>query len=63
VPTATSIALLVDPNNPISADVQSRDALEAAANSECSRISYMLAMKRTSNLLLRTSTACERGAS
>jgi putative tryptophan/tyrosine transport system substrate-binding protein len=30
VPTATSIALLVDPNNPISADVQSRDVLEAA---------------------------------
>ncbi len=27
---ATSIALLVDPNNPISADAQSRDVLEAA---------------------------------
>jgi putative ABC transport system substrate-binding protein len=30
VPLATSIALLVDPNNPISADAQSRDVLEAA---------------------------------
>jgi putative tryptophan/tyrosine transport system substrate-binding protein len=30
VPNATSIALLVDPNNPISADAQSRDVLEAA---------------------------------
>jgi len=30
VPMATSIALLVDPNNPISADAQSRDVLEAA---------------------------------
>ncbi len=30
VPMATSIALLVDPNNPLSADAQSRDVLEAA---------------------------------
>jgi putative ABC transport system substrate-binding protein len=30
VPLATSIALLVDPNNPISAHAQSRDVLEAA---------------------------------
>jgi putative ABC transport system substrate-binding protein len=30
MPMATSIALLVDPNNPISADAQSRDVLEAA---------------------------------
>jgi putative ABC transport system substrate-binding protein len=30
VPLATSIALLVDSNNPISADAQSRDVLEAA---------------------------------
>ena len=30
VPMATSIALLVDPNNPMSADAQSRDVLEAA---------------------------------
>jgi putative tryptophan/tyrosine transport system substrate-binding protein len=30
VPNATSIALLVDPNNPIGADAQSRDVLEAA---------------------------------
>jgi putative ABC transport system substrate-binding protein len=30
VPRATSIALLVDPNNPISAEAQSRDLLEAA---------------------------------
>jgi putative ABC transport system substrate-binding protein len=30
VPMATSIALLVDPNNPISADAESRDMLEAA---------------------------------
>jgi putative tryptophan/tyrosine transport system substrate-binding protein len=33
------------------------------ANSECSRISYMRAAKRTSNLLLRTSPAWERKAS
>jgi putative ABC transport system substrate-binding protein len=30
VPMATGIALLVDPNNPVSADAQSRDMLEAA---------------------------------
>jgi putative tryptophan/tyrosine transport system substrate-binding protein len=30
VPMATSIALLVDPNNPLSADAQSQDVLEAA---------------------------------
>jgi putative ABC transport system substrate-binding protein len=30
VPMATSIALLVDPNNPMSADAQSRDVLDAA---------------------------------
>jgi putative tryptophan/tyrosine transport system substrate-binding protein len=30
VPTTTSIALLVDPNNPIGADTQSRDVMEAA---------------------------------
>jgi putative ABC transport system substrate-binding protein len=30
VPMATNIALLVDPNNPLGADAQSRDVLEAA---------------------------------
>jgi putative tryptophan/tyrosine transport system substrate-binding protein len=53
VPKATSIALLVDPNNPLSADAQSRDVLAAARKLGVQPHILHAAAKRTSKLLLQ----------